>query len=574
MGQQGSHQRIGPGHAGPHHGDAHRIGGRCGGECERQPGRGGAQHPAADVGSKALAGATQVRGENQRDVIAPEAELRHGEQAGQKDARLDPGQRLWILQLGGDPPEQRRHNNQARQLKHPQEPAPAHHLQGGQRQQHPAHQPPHLLKDRDGGHGLVGGVAGDTLELAGGKSGIARLLSTSDRLCLGLFGHLQDRRMPLRTAEDLRQLLDRTEGQPIAGGEHERRHNGCPHQRWAEEFADAGATQRASCFLFGPHRALRQERPNQDQRQRRDHAGDERVAPGIVASLNRRQQIGKPCRQHVGQSHQQSAQRRERLRPSQRPLALVAVGEKFGQPSDRRHKLNTHPDEHEAAEEQQHRQAGGKPRQQRRKRIEQNAVGENATSAPQIGQVAPQQAKHTAGERRHEKQRAGPAGVALAARAPQPQRLSLRHPAGHQFRHGRLAQFRDGRLDDQRQHQQFVDVKRKAERRDRTYQPTGERQFSRGGEPAPGAGRGAWGRTAWGGHGEILRGSGDASAASPRGNPNGGHQHPKGHTVKGLGSRADGGRALGEEITRAAGCVIGIRNSSRGGTSGAGLAVI
>ena len=340
--------------------------------------------------------------------------------------------------------------------------------------------------------------------------------------------------MPLRTAEDLRQLLDRTEGQPIAGGEHERRHDGCPHQRRAEEFADAGATQRASCFLFGPHRALRQERPNQDQRQRRDHAGDERVAPGIVASLNRRQQIGKPCRQHVGQSHQQSAQGRERLRPSKRPFALVAVGEKFGQPSDRRHKLNTHPDEHEAAEKQQHRQAGGKPRQERRERIEQNAVGENAASAPQIGQIATEQAKHTTGERRHEKQRAGPAGVALAAGAPQPQRLSLRHPAGHQFRHGRLAQFRDGRLDDQRQHQQFVDVKREAERRDRTYEPTGERQFSRGGEPAPGAGRGAWGRTAWGGHGEILRGSGDASAVSPRRNPNGGHQHQKGHTVQNL----------------------------------------
>ena len=39
--------------------------------------------------------------------------------------------------------------------------------------------------------------------------------------------------MPLRPAEDLRELLDRAEGDPVAGGEDEGRHHGGPHEHRA-----------------------------------------------------------------------------------------------------------------------------------------------------------------------------------------------------------------------------------------------------------------------------------------------------------------------------------------------------
>ena len=73
----------------PDDGDLRRIGRPRLREGQREPRRRRADDAAADVGGEALAGAAQVQREDQRDVVAPEAELRDGEEAGDEDADLD-----------------------------------------------------------------------------------------------------------------------------------------------------------------------------------------------------------------------------------------------------------------------------------------------------------------------------------------------------------------------------------------------------------------------------------------------------------------------------------------------------
>ena len=208
--------------------------------------------------------------------------------------------------------------------------------------------------------------------------------------------------MPLRTPEDLRQLLDRAEGDAVAGGEHERGHDGGADERRAEEFADARPPERAGTLLLSPYGALRQEGTNENQRQGGDHAGDQRVPPGFVASLDHRQHVGEPGGEHVGRAHQQAAERREGLRPAEHPLPLLAVWKELGQPGDRRHKLHAHADEDQAAAEQQEWQRRDKPCGEGREGVEQDAVGEHPPAAEQIREVAAEQTKHAAGEGRHE----------------------------------------------------------------------------------------------------------------------------------------------------------------------------
>ena len=234
--------------------------------------------------------------------------------------------------------------------------------------------------------------------------------------------------MALGTTEDLRKLLDRAEGDAVARCKHERGHHRRANERRAEEFTDTRPPERACPLLLRPHRALREEGPDQDQRQRGDHAGDQRVAPGLMPPLDRRQRVGVPSREHVGRAHEQATERREGLRPAEHPLPLLAVGKELSQPGHRRHELHAHADEHEAAEEEQDRQRRGEARGKRREGIEQDAVREHAAPAQEVGQVAADQAEDAAGDCRHEEQRPGPLRVFGRARH-QERRALGRHAA-------------------------------------------------------------------------------------------------------------------------------------------------
>ena len=258
-------------------------------------------------------------------------------------------------------------------------------------------------------------------------------------------------------------MLDRAEGDPVAGREHERGHDRRPHERRAEQLAKARPPERAGPLLLRPHRALRQERPDEDQGQRGDHAGDERVAPGLVAVMDRRQKIGEPCGQHVGRAHEQTAERREGLRPAEHPLPLLPIRKQFREPGHGRHELDAHADEHQATKEEQLWQRRGEAGGQRREGVEQDAEREHPPPAEQVGEIAADEAEHAAGDRGHEEERPGP--LRVGGRAGHEQWRALGRHA---------AERREGRLDDQRQHQEFVDVEREPDRRDRADEPAGE----------------------------------------------------------------------------------------------------
>ena len=111
-----------------------------------------------------------------------------------------------------------------------------------------------------------------------------------------------------------------------------------------------------AAFFSLPDRRLRQERPDEDQRDRRDDAGHQRVAPGRVRFVDRtpkrRARQVRRIRRRTGRWHrdQQPADRRERLRVAEHFLALLRFGEQLRQPRDRGDELDAHADEDEAAQ--------------------------------------------------------------------------------------------------------------------------------------------------------------------------------------------------------------------------------
>ena len=167
--------------------------------------------------------------------------------------------------------------------------------------------------------------------------------------------------------------------------------------------------------------------------------------------------------------HQQAADRREGLGVAEHFLTLDLVGEKLGQPRHRSHELDADTDEDKAAEEQELVKVLRKSRRTSREGVKQDAVSQYPPPAEPVGQVSTQQAEDTAGDRRHEKQNARPL---VEGRAP-----------GKEKRHAvRIdsAERRQCRLDDQRQHQQLVNIKGEAERGDGANEPLGRGELGNG----------------------------------------------------------------------------------------------
>ena len=75
-----------------------------------------------------------------------------------------------------------------------------------------------------------------------------------------------------QAGHDARHLLDGAERGRVDARHHHRRHDRRRAELRLEQLADARALERAGLLLLLPGRRLRQERPDEDQRQRRDDA--------------------------------------------------------------------------------------------------------------------------------------------------------------------------------------------------------------------------------------------------------------------------------------------------------------
>ena len=128
------------------------------------------------------------------------------------------------------------------------------------------------------------------------------------------------------------------------------------HSSRAEQGEDAGAFELAGLAFALPLGGLGQERPDQDQRDGRDHPRNQRVTPGLVSTVDRRQIERNLRRQHIHRAHEQPAKGRERLGITEHLLALIPVREQLRQPRHGGHELDAHADEHQATKHQQLRQ--------------------------------------------------------------------------------------------------------------------------------------------------------------------------------------------------------------------------
>ena len=220
-------------------------------------------------------------------------------------------------------------------------------------------------------------------------------------------------------------------------------------------------------FLLVPDRRLRQKRPDEDERDRRDDAGHQRVSPrrvrignGGAEGRNGRQACGVRHREPVRRRHEQTAERRERLRVAEHFLAPLRFREQLGEPGHRRHEFDAHADEHETPKDEQHLDRGREARYEGGDGVDQDAVGQHAPPSEAIGQIPAEQAEDTAGKRGD------------VEHPPDPHLILGRS------RH-RARQLQQGRTDNERQHQDFVDVEGEADRGNRADQPLDRRQPSR-----------------------------------------------------------------------------------------------
>ena len=91
---------------------------------------------------------------------------------------------------------------------------------------------------------------------------------------------------PLRSAENLRQLLDCAECDAVTRGENECGDDRRANKFRAEQFANAGTLELSGVAFALPLRRFGKKWANQNQRQRGNHAGNQRVTPRFVSAVN------------------------------------------------------------------------------------------------------------------------------------------------------------------------------------------------------------------------------------------------------------------------------------------------
>ncbi len=234
-------------------------------------------------------GATQVHRIHSRQIVPPEAELGHDKEPRQEDADFQGHQVV-------DPPRHfsrrriqvhQRNDEQGRYLEQPQQFAATDDSQCQECEGKSSDQPTDFLPQLH--------LADNALLLPAQRADLR--FEFLGRWRRGVFldkfvevlAHFRERCPSLVEAgNDLRRELNRTKGRTVAAREEKRRDDRRLTVRGGEQTRHAGTGQRPLLTFLLPDRGFRQEGTDENQRQRGDHARDQRVSPGVVVAIDRR----------------------------------------------------------------------------------------------------------------------------------------------------------------------------------------------------------------------------------------------------------------------------------------------
>ena len=247
-------------------------------------------------------------------------------------------------------------------------------------------------------------------------------------------------------------MLDGTEGDAVAAGEEGGGGEGGAEEPWSEEFGDAGAFEETGGAFGFPDGGFREERPDDDEGDGWDEAGDERVAPCLVVAVDGREGGCGGDAPFVDACDEETAEGGEGLGEAEDLFLLFFVREEFSEPCDGGDEFDADPDEDAAAEGEEHGEAGGVACGAGAEGVEEDAPCEDAAAAEAVGEPAAEEAEDTAGDGWDEEEEPGPFLVFRGA-------------------DGELAEGEEGWLDDQGQHEEFVDIEREADAGDDADEP-------------------------------------------------------------------------------------------------------
>ena len=395
--------------------------------------------------------------EDAGDVVAPEAELADEEDACEEDAPFEGSDGACGAHVLADPPEEGGDEEESGDGEEAEEGASAGDVEDADGEEDAAEEPADFLPFLDDGGFFffdgAFGFAGDGFEGVWGGGGFAG----GGGVCGGLLDGGGDDwggfgLYVCEAWDDLWEVLDGTEGDAVAAGEEGGGGEGGAEEARGEEFGEAGAFEETGGAFGFPDRGFREERPDDDERDGWDEAGDERVAPCLVVAVDGGEGGGGGDAPFVDGGDEEATEGGEGLGEAEDLFLLFFVGEEFSEPCDGGDEFDADADEDAAAEGEEHGEAGGVAGGAGTECVEEDAPCEDAAAAEAVGEPAAEEAEDAAGDGGDEEEETGPFLVFRGA-------------------DGELAEREKGGLDDQGQHEEFVDVEREADAGDDADEP-------------------------------------------------------------------------------------------------------
>src|SRR5262249_2350225 len=144
----------------------------------------------------------------------------------------------------------------------------------------------------------------------------------------------------------------------------------------SKDLADTGPSQLALSFLLCPFGRLRQEGPDDDERNRGHDSEDESVAPGGVDPVDGRQRRSIGDSEVIAARGDQASDGAKGLRIAENILALFGILKDFREPGDGGDEFDAESDECGATQEEQFWKRGNESRGECRDCIKQDAEDE------------------------------------------------------------------------------------------------------------------------------------------------------------------------------------------------------
>src|ERR1700722_6153579 len=165
-----------------------------------------------------------------------------------------------------------------------------------------------------------------------------------------------------------------------------------------KQFQDAGTLQRAFFLLLFPDGRFGQEGTDDEQRNGWKYAPQNRVSPGLVATVNGGKQGTNRQAQVTRAAHHNSASRSKHLREAENRFPLFSFRKQPGEPGSHRDEFHRYTDKREAPINQQLQSGRRITRGQSGKAEQQNTPEQNAASAEAVDPVSPEQAEYSPGD--------------------------------------------------------------------------------------------------------------------------------------------------------------------------------